>query len=100
MLVPGFLAGDASLWVMAGLAGADRLPRRTASGIDFNVDCSDRALTARGAGRGHHREAGRRVALIGHSRGGHFAKALAHRRPDLVRGVVSLGAGLDTPFDI
>ena len=27
---------------------------------------------------------GRRVALIGHSRGGHFARALAARRPDLI----------------
>jgi pimeloyl-ACP methyl ester carboxylesterase len=37
---------------------------------------------------------------VGHSRGGHFAKALARRRPDAVSCVVSLGAGLDTPFDI
>jgi triacylglycerol lipase len=40
------------------------------------------------------------VPLIGHSRGGHFAKALATRRPDRVRHVISLGAGLDTPFDV
>ena len=40
------------------------------------------------------------MALIGHSRGAHFAKALAHRRPERVAGVISLGAGLDTPFDI
>ena len=47
-----------------------------------------------------HRRTGRKVALIGHSRGAHFAKALAHRRPERVSCAVSLGAGLDTPFDI
>ena len=40
------------------------------------------------------------LALIGHSRGGHFAKALGHRRPDLVSRVITMGSGLDTAFDI
>jgi pimeloyl-ACP methyl ester carboxylesterase len=35
-----------------------------------------------------------RVALIGHSRGGHYARALAHRRPGLVSHAISIGAGL------
>jgi pimeloyl-ACP methyl ester carboxylesterase len=43
---------------------------------------------------------GRPVALVGHSRGGHFAKALARRRPERVSCVISMGAGLDTPFDV
>ena len=100
VLIPGFLAGDNSLGVMAGWL--DRIGYQAcASGILFNVDCSDRALkrleqrVERQAER-----AGGQVALIGHSRGGHFAKALAHRRPDLVCSVVSMGAGLDDPFDI
>ena len=72
------------------------------SGIVSNVDCSDRALepARRARSSASTRAPGRRVALIGHSRGGHFAKALAHRRPERVAGVISLGAGLDTPFDI
>jgi pimeloyl-ACP methyl ester carboxylesterase len=100
LLIPGFLAGDGSLSVMAGWL--DRIGYRAhASGILLNVDCSDRALkrletrAERCAER-----TGAKVALIGHSRGGHFAKALAHRRPDLVCSVVSMGAGLDNPFDI
>ena len=100
MLIPGFLAGDASLSVMAGwLHRMGHRPHR--SGINWNVGCSDRSLDAletraeRIADR-----AGRPLALIGHSRGGHFAKALGHRRPDLVSKVISLGAGLDTAFDI
>lgn len=68
------------------------------SGIRLNVDCSDRALDRLEARleRIDH-ETGRPTALIGHSRGAHFAKALAHRRPELVSQAISLGAGLDTP---
>jgi triacylglycerol lipase len=95
MLIPGFLAGDMSLRVMADwLRRIGHVPHL--SGIVANVDCSDRALDrleARAQRIGP-------LSLVGHSRGGHFAKALAHRRPDLVRRVVSLGAGLDTPYDI
>ena len=100
LLIPGFLAGDDSLRVLAGWLGRMGYDSYR-SGIRLNVDCSDRALDRleakleRIAG-----ETGRPAALVGHSRGGHFAKALAHRRPELVSRVVSLGAGLDTPFDI
>jgi triacylglycerol lipase len=100
LLIPGFLAGDTSLGVMAGWLR--RMGHRGhESGIRFNVDCSNRALL--GLERRLERiadQAGRPVALVGHSRGGHFAKALAHRRPELVSRVVSMGAGLDTPFAI
>jgi hypothetical protein len=100
LLIPGFLAGDASLFVMADWLG--RIGHRAyGSGIRLNVDCSNRALL--GLERRLERVAegaGRPVALVGHSRGGHFAKALGHRRPELVSRVVSIGAGLDTPFAI
>lgn len=100
LLVPGFLAGDASLQVMRGWLGRIGYAP-SASGITVNVDCSDRAVDAleRRLERAAER-AGRRVALIGHSRGGHFVKALAVRRPELVSSAISMGAGLDTPFDI
>jgi pimeloyl-ACP methyl ester carboxylesterase len=100
LLMPGFLAGDMSLGVMSGwLERIGYDPH--GSGMVFNVDCSNRAfqrLDARLADI--HERSGRRVALIGHSRGAHFAKALANRRPERVAGAISLGAGLDTPFDI
>jgi pimeloyl-ACP methyl ester carboxylesterase len=98
--IPGFLAGDTSLTVMRHWLGRIGYQPHRAS-IVANVDCSNRAVNAL-----EHRlervaeRSGRRVALIGHSRGGHFAKALAVRRPELVASVISLGAGLDTPFDI
>jgi pimeloyl-ACP methyl ester carboxylesterase len=100
VLIPGFLAGDPSLTVMGEWLG--RMGYRVdTSGITVNVDCSDRAVDRldRRVKR-IHEATGRRVTLIGHSRGGHFAKALAHRRPERVAGVIALGAGLDTPFDI
>ena len=100
VLIPGFLAGDASLSVMRGWLermGYDARP----SGIVANVDCSDRALDRLDALVARiHRESGRRVTLVGHSRGGHFAKALSRRHPDRVAAAVSMGAGLDRPFDI
>jgi triacylglycerol lipase len=100
VLIPGFLAGDPSLVVLADWL--ERMGYRPhTSGIAMNVACSDRALDRLGQRVERiAREAGRPVALVGHSRGGHFAKALAHRRPDRVSAVVTMGAGLDTPFDI
>ncbi len=100
VLIPGFLAGDGSLRVMRGWL--ERMGYHAhAAGIVANVDCSDRALNRLDELVGRiHRRTGRKVALIGHSRGAHFAKALAHRRPERISGAVSLGAGLDTPFDI
>ena len=100
LLIPGFLAGDASLSLMREWLRRMGYDAR-ASGIAVNVDCSDRTADRLDARLERlHAETGRRVALIGHSRGGHFAKALAHRRPEWVSAVVSLGAGLDRPFDI
>jgi pimeloyl-ACP methyl ester carboxylesterase len=98
--IPGFLAGDESLRVMRGWLERMGYDAR-ASGILFNVDCSDRALDRLDERVERlYAQTGRRVALVGHSRGGHFAKALAHRRPDRIAAAVSLGAGLDRPFDI
>ncbi len=100
VLIPGFLAGDLTLTVMhAWLAGIGYRP--SFCGTVANTACSDRGLDRldRAVER-IHGETGRKVALIGHSRGGHFVKALAHRHPDRVASAISLGAGLDTPFDI
>ena len=100
MAMPGFMAGDGSLGPLRSWLGRIGYePHR--SGIRVNVDCSD--LAADRLSTRLQRiatEAGRPVALIGHSRGGHFAKALAVRHPDLVSCAISIGAGLDTPFAI
>ena len=94
VLMPGFLAGDQTLLPLA--AWLLRIGHRPyACGFVANVDCSDRALDRvdRRVEQLHRRH-GRRVALVGHSRGGHYARALAHRRPDRVSHAVSLGADL------
>jgi pimeloyl-ACP methyl ester carboxylesterase len=100
LLLPGFLAGDGSLVVMR--SWLERMGYRPfTSGITMNVDCSERALLRLDARLAAiHAQSGLPVTLIGHSRGGHFAKALAHWRPERTAAVISLGAGLDTPFDI
>ena len=100
LLIPGFLAGDASLSVMATwLRRLGHRPRR--AGIASNVRCSDTAVDRLSRVLLHaHLSSGRKVAIIGHSRGGHFAKALAARHPEQVSQVISMGSGLDEPFDI
>jgi triacylglycerol lipase len=100
LLIPGFLAGDSSLSMMARwLRRIGYRPRR--AGITFNVRCADVAVDRLEQALHHaHLSSGQQVAIVGHSRGGHFAKALASRCPDTVSQVVSLGSGLDDPFDI
>jgi triacylglycerol lipase len=100
LLIPGFLAGDQSLAVMASwLRRLGYRPKR--AGIAFNVRCADIAVDKLERTLNHlHLVSGQQVAIIGHSRGGHFAKALASRCPSVVSQVISMGAGLDDPFDI
>jgi triacylglycerol lipase len=94
ILVPGFGGGDQTLWVLAGWLRRIGYRPHTC-GFVANLGCSDRAVerVERRLERLYGRD-GRRVALIGHSRGGHYVRALAHRRPDLVSHGVSVGAGL------
>jgi pimeloyl-ACP methyl ester carboxylesterase len=100
LLIPGFLAGDQSLSVLSTfLRRIGYAPRR--AGIAFNVRCADTAMDRLEQGLHHvFLRSGRQVAIIGHSRGGHFAKALAIRHPDLVSQVITMGSGLDDPFSI
>lgn len=100
LLIPGFLAGDGSLGLMAGwLKRVGYRPTRT--GMRANIDCSGAAL-----GRLEERldrivaEQGARAAVVGQSRGGGLAKALAVRRPDLICGVVTLGSPQMNPLAI
>ena len=98
MLVPGLLAPDASLSVMARFLKAHGFRARRA-GIPWNVDCSEaemkrlRQRLERAAD-----SAGSRVAIVGQSRGGLFGRALAVRYPELVGAVVGLGSPLVDPL--
>ena len=92
LLIPGFMAGDLSLGTLAGwLRRNGYCTHRT--GIRANLDCSEEACRRLEARLEHMAERhDERVIVIGQSRGGVFAKALAARRPELVQGIVTLGA--------
>jgi len=100
LLIPGFLAGDGSLSMMAGwLKRAGYRPRR--AGIVSNVNCAG-VLMPRLEERLERLVSlqGRRAAVVGQSRGGTLAKVLAYRRPDLVSGVVALGSPQVNPLAV
>jgi pimeloyl-ACP methyl ester carboxylesterase len=94
LLLPGLLAGDYTLAPLA--MWLRRIGYRPATGgFVLNVDCSERALVhvAQRASALRDRT-GRSVAVVGHSRGGHYARALAVRHPELVSHAISVGGGL------
>jgi pimeloyl-ACP methyl ester carboxylesterase len=92
LLIPGFMAGDVSLATMSSwLRRAGYCTHRT--GIRANFDCSEEACQRLETRLEHMAERhGERVIVIGQSRGGVFARALAARRPELVEGIVTLGS--------
>jgi pimeloyl-ACP methyl ester carboxylesterase len=92
LLIPGFLVGDSSLRPLAGaLRAAGHEPH--AAGIRWNVGCSEEAVGRVAAAAAQLAERhDRRIAVVGHSRGGLFARVLARRHPELVSSVVTLGS--------
>jgi pimeloyl-ACP methyl ester carboxylesterase len=92
MLLPGWLVGDSSLRVMTRwLARVGYRPWPT--GLGFNADCAGAtadSLTALVRSRAE--QAGRPLALVGHSRGGLLARVIAVREPRHVAGVMVLGS--------
>jgi triacylglycerol lipase len=70
--------------------------RPTVPPIRYGVDCGER--TAERLVDARERTAGatgERCLVLAHSRGGQFARAAAVRRPELVRGLVTLGSPLN-----
>ena len=100
LVVPGFIAGDASLAVLRGWLR--RRGSRTASaGMRLNVDCRERAVgrlevRLRKLAEG----AGRRAVVIGQSRGGELARVLALRNPDAVDTLIMLGSPVVEPLSV
>jgi triacylglycerol lipase len=92
LLIPGFMAGDGSLATMTRWLRENGY-RTHRAGIRANVGCSEDYVT-RLETRLEQLFAltGERVAVVGQSRGGVIARVLATRRPDLVSGIVTLGA--------
>jgi triacylglycerol lipase len=100
MLIPGFLAGDWTLRTpFQWLRRMGYRPRM--AGVTFNVMYSEvmlRPLIDSLAAL--YKRTGARVSLVGHSRGGVLAMVLAHRKPELVERVITLGSPLNDPFDV
>lgn len=97
-LIPGFLAGDDSLALMTRwLRSTNHRAKR--AGIRMNVDCSQAAVERLEEKVEVLAECqGQRAVIVGQSRGGHFARVLAKRRPDLVAGIITLGSPLTEPL--
>jgi pimeloyl-ACP methyl ester carboxylesterase len=94
MLIPGFLAGDASLTRMAvWLRTGDFVLAR--SGIAWNTACMQETVD-RLLGRLEQtvQESGRPALIVGQSRGGSIGRALSVLRPDLIDTLITLGSPL------
>lgn len=98
LLVPGFGFGDRSLTLTHNWLRA-RGFRTFGSRTGLNLGCSTTLVQ-----RIEHRlerqvlATGRRVVLLGQSRGGWLGRIVALRRPDLVRGLVMLGSAVLNPL--
>ena len=96
LLIPGFMAGDASLTPLAGW-----LRRRghevRGSGMLINIGCAGRELSRL---EGKLAEFDRPAIVIGQSRGGTMARALAAGKPESVAAVVTLGSPVLDPLAV
>jgi triacylglycerol lipase len=99
LLVPGFIAGDRTLAVMTQWLRRAGYHTRSA-GLRMNVDCAGeilRRLEARLDDLCQRRGA---AVVLGQSRGGSLARALAARRPDQVAGLITLGSPTLDPLAV
>ena len=97
ILVPGFMAGDGTLSLMAKTLRSKGF-RTYRSHIHANVGCTLNAaaqLESRLESIAYRR--GTRVQIVGHSLGGMIARGIAVRRPDLVSGIVTMGSPMMAP---
>jgi pimeloyl-ACP methyl ester carboxylesterase len=100
LLVPGFMAGDGSLAILAGWLRR-RGSRVAHAGIVLNTDCGEgEAYRLQARARKLSDEAGERIVVIGQSRGGELARVLAARCPDVVGALVMLGSPVCGPLDV
>lgn len=100
LLIPGFFAGDWTMFVMAGWL--NRLSYRAYfSGINWNVDCPNQTgerlrwrldyIT---------RETDSPIVVIGHSLGGMLARFLGANFPEKIRHVIALGSPIDNSLRV
>jgi triacylglycerol lipase len=89
MMIPGFLGSQLCMTVMTGWLRRTGHSPEPYTGRD--IGCGEReARRLEGALERIADRHGARVAIVGHSRGGHLARVLAVRRPELVSGIVTV----------
>ncbi len=95
LLIPGFMAGDWTLAVMAGWL--NRLGYRAYfSGINWNVDCPNQTGELLSWRLDYLiKETAHPIIVIGHSLGGMLARFLGVNFPEKIRHVVAIGAPID-----
>ncbi|HQR26122.1 MAG TPA: hypothetical protein PLP61_03685 [Nocardioides sp.] len=97
VLVPGFMAGDGSLTLLARSLRQQGF-RTYRSHIHANVGCTvDATILLERRIEAIVLRRGQRVQLVGHSLGGLLARALATRRPDLIEGIITMGSPIQAP---
>jgi pimeloyl-ACP methyl ester carboxylesterase len=92
LLVGGFASPPQSLQPLS--ESLEKLNfRPTIAPTRYGLDCGERTVGLVADALAELADShGRRCALVAHSRGGHFARAAAVRRPDLVECLVTLGS--------
>jgi len=98
LLIPGFLAGDATLYPFANWLRS-RGHHVFFSGIMANADCPQHAMTRlQRILRDLHKHSEEKVVVIGHSLGGIYARELARRMPECIDQVILLGSPIKEPL--
>jgi triacylglycerol lipase len=99
LLVPGFIAGDRTLAVMTQWLRRAGYHTRSA-GLRMNVDCAGEILHRLEARLDDLCQRRGAAVVLGQSRGGSLARALAARRPDQVAGLITLGSPTLDPLAV
>ncbi len=99
MMIPGFMAGDASLYPLAAALRAMG-HRVFFTGIWSNMDCPRQTMERLSrALEGAFERDEEKVVLVGHSLGGIYARELGRRFPRLVERTILLGSAIREPLD-
>jgi triacylglycerol lipase len=98
LLIPGFLAGDVTLYPFANWLRS-RGHQVFFSGIFANADCPRRVIERlQKIVRERHNRAGEKLVVIGHSLGGIYARELARRLPECIEQVILMGSPIKDPY--
>jgi triacylglycerol lipase len=98
LLIPGFLAGDATLYPFANWLRS-RGHQVFFSGILANTDCPRRVIERlTDIVHERHARAGEKLIVIGHSLGGIYARELGRRLPQCIELAILLGSPIKDPY--